>query len=89
MKCKPFQRGDIAILQNLPLFFRHLNGEECEVLSGLQEFRVVDIFGTISDIPCYKILHRNREIGVLPEHLRHRKEPETTVSEHELDTIGV
>jgi hypothetical protein len=25
----------------------------------------------------------------LPEHLRHRKEPETTVSEHELDTIGV
>lgn len=83
MKCLPFKAGDIAIFQNLPFPFEFLNGEECEVLEPLQEHNVMDILGVRDTVPCYKVLHRSRNVGVLPEQLRHKKPPESSDSEHE------
>jgi hypothetical protein len=79
MTSKPFKPGDIAILQNLSHPFTSLNGDECEVVSHLDEFHLVDIFGTKAYVFVYKIKHRGLTVGVLPENIRHKQEPQEEI----------
>ena len=58
-----------------------MNGEECEVVSHLEEVYLIDIFGTKSHEIVYKILHRGATVGVLPENLRHKEDPQEEIGE--------
>ena len=88
MKCRPFQPGDIAIFQNIPVPLNFLNGQECEVLEGLREHHIICINGNEDFLPVYKVMFDNRICGVLPEQLRHKKDPESVIFEHDKATIG-
>lgn len=50
-----FEVGEIAILQNISdIGLSHLNGEECIIIEPL-EFRPVQSYGTLTEVPAYQI----------------------------------
>lgn len=88
MKCRPFHPGDIAIFQNVPPPFSFVNGEECEVLESLREHPIICLNGNIDTLPVYKVMFRAGIVGVLPEQLRHRKDPEAADSDHKKEPVA-
>jgi hypothetical protein len=58
-----------------------MNGEECEVVSHLEEAHLIDIFGTKAYVIVYKIIHRGATVGVLPENIRHKEDAQEEIEE--------
>lgn len=70
-----FKVGEIAIFQNLPFPFDHLNNQETKVLDTLKPCDVIDIFGTTATKMAYLVLAVNREFACQPANLKKKPKP--------------
>jgi hypothetical protein len=70
-----FKVWEIAIFQNLPFPFDHLNTKETKILDTLRSMDVVDIFGTPANKPVYLVFAANREFACDPAFLKKKPKP--------------
>jgi hypothetical protein len=80
-----FKIGEIAIFQNLPFPFDHLNNQEAKIIEGLQHLNVVDIFGTTAKKLSYTVFAANREFACQPANLKKKLKKAAENRELELE----
>lgn len=77
-----FKVGEIALLRNLPAPFDGMNGDECEIIAGLDKRIVKDIHGSFDLIDCYGISCRGVRGAVQVMNLKKKPaEPQTKDAE--------
>ena len=70
-----FKEGEIGILQNLPGPAAFFNGEEVEVVGGLDQRHVLTMNGNIKLLVSYIIAYRGLKVAVRPSNLRRPRKP--------------
>jgi len=82
-----FKVGEIGILQKLLGWPGRYNGEDAEIVGGLEMRLVQFLSGSFGFCPTYLILFQGLPVGVRPENLR-KKYPPVVESIQELESVA-
>lgn len=73
MHDETFKVGEIGILQNLEGAVEHFNGQEVEVVGGLEQRHVISLDGAKKYWVTYVISYGGYHVAVRPSNLRKKR----------------
>lgn len=75
MNDETFKVGEVGILQGLKGYAQVFNGQEAEVIGGLEQRHVLTMQGTQEFAVSYMISYREIPVAIRPSNLKKKRPP--------------